>query len=355
MTTAAMLALGSFFPKLDPGELWQSLSEQVMDQVSVIQSAGEKDSTEESAYTIAAGELAPVPNPANYGTTTNPKRLRRVISKARDLLDGQSLYFSDDVTLFPGSEITYYQDETILAITWKEEIAPPQGYGTSVYTFSEIKIADPSQFRRYLAGDAYDSKVLQTTSHMSSLTNAVVASAGDYYAYRFPGVVVMDGQVMRANPGVPDNCYITKNGDLLMERNQDLDTLQKFVRRKNISFGLSFGPILVQDGKPVSIPHYPMGEISSQFTRAAICQMDSLHYLLIAVNMEPHAWRTINIWEFQEAVAATGCRQAYTIDGGQTATIVMDNRVINQVNYGNERNISDMIYFATALPEDTWQ
>ena len=37
--------------------------------------------------------------------------------------------------------------------------------------------------------------------------------------------------------------------------------------------------------------------------------------------------------------------------GGQTTTIVLNNEVINHVNYGSERKISDIIYFATAMPE----
>ena len=44
----------------------------------------------------------------------------------------------------------------------------------------------------------------------------------------------------------------------------------------------------------------------------------------------------------------TGCLQAYAVDGGQTATVVMNDQVRNHVNYGSERPVSDIIYFATA-------
>ena len=50
-------------------------------------------------------------------------------------------------------------------------------------------------------------------------------------------------------------------------------------------------------------------------------------------------------------MAETGCDQAYALDGGQTTTIVLNNEVFNHVNYGSERKISDIIYFATAVPE----
>ena len=42
---------------------------------------------------------------------------------------------------------------------------------------------------------------------------------------------------------------------------------------------------------------------------------------------------------------------AYCLDGGQTAAIVMNDQLINRPVYGEQRKISDIIYFATAVPE----
>ena len=42
---------------------------------------------------------------------------------------------------------------------------------------------------------------------------------------------------------------------------------------------------------------------------------------------------------------------AYTLDGGQMATIVMNDTLVNQVSYGSQRRISDILYFATAVPD----
>ena len=56
--------------------------------------------------------------------------------------------------------------------------------------------------------------------------------------------------------------------------------------------------------------------------------------------------------QFANRVAETGCLQAYAVDGGQTSTVVMNNEVRNHVNYGSERPISDIIYFATAKPAE---
>ena len=46
-----------------------------------------------------------------------------------------------------------------------------------------------------------------------------------------------------------------------------------------------------------------------------------------------------------------GVPNAYCLDGGQTATMVIGGEVFNHVDWGTERAVSDIIYFATAIPE----
>ena len=46
-----------------------------------------------------------------------------------------------------------------------------------------------------------------------------------------------------------------------------------------------------------------------------------------------------------------GCEKAYALDGGQTASIIINHELINPVQFGYERFTSDIIYFATAIPE----
>jgi hypothetical protein len=46
-----------------------------------------------------------------------------------------------------------------------------------------------------------------------------------------------------------------------------------------------------------------------------------------------------------------GVKHGYTLDGGQTAVVVMNDKVINRVVYNAQRKVSDIIYFATAVPD----
>ena len=60
--------------------------------------------------------------------------------------------------------------------------------------------------------------------------------------------------------------------------------------------------------------------------------------------------RGMAVRDFAQYLLEKGIRTAYALDGGQTASIVNGNELMNDVDYGGERDISDIIYFATALP-----
>ena len=299
----------------------------------------------EKRYWIGRRALsAPKPDPQRFHRTENPGNLD--FSQAEALLDGQSLFFSPQVTLVPGTPVRWYLDETILAITWKQVV------DGGVYTFSEVKIAHPSQFRRFLAGGEFGSEKLYVTTEMAKSVNAVVASSGDFYGYRQAGTLVYDGVVRRVDNGLVDTCYVDKNGDLHFGSREDALTreeAQALVDRQGILFSLAFGPVLIEEGKVVTPDSYAVGEINDHYPRAALCQLGKLHYLLAVVNGEEAYPEVPTIHQFAQNLLDRGIRTAYALDGGQTAVIAMDGQLINAVLYGHQRPISDIIYFATAV------
>ena len=52
-----------------------------------------------------------------------------------------------------------------------------------------------------------------------------------------------------------------------------------------------------------------------------------------------------------EALKSLGVENAYALDGGQTASIVINGKLVNPVDFGEERMMSDIIYFASAIPD----
>lgn len=299
--------------------------------------------TIEKVYWLSDDDLvAPEPNPDCYGETTDPASLQWLIDEAADLLDGQELIFRTDVTLFEGSKIKYYLDETILAITWKQKI------GYTIYTFSEVKIRHPSQFRRFLSGGEYGSGILYTTTEMAKSVNAVTASSADYYAYRPFGNTVYAGTVKRCGDRLLDTCYVDENSNLLfVPRNQMFlqEDIEKYIEENHIRFSLAFGPVLIHDDVPIENNNYSIGETGDFYSRAALCQQGELHYMMVTANEGG-----VDMMTFARHMMGLGVHNVYVLDGGQTATIVTGDELMNDVDYGGEREISDIIYFATAVP-----
>lgn len=291
---------------------------------------------------------APEPDQSKYGSGA-ASELQSLLDDgtARELLDGQDTLFSTDIETFNNTDVTYYLDDTILAITWK------QVFEGAVYTISEVKIADASQLRRFLAGGEFGSDKQYLTTEMAESVNAVVASSGDFYKFRPFGIVTYNGKVCRTEGYTIDTCFIDENGDLLFARQGEITdeaSAQDFVDGHNVRFSLCFGPVLVDNGE-LSLPsYYSLGEVNDQYSRAAIAQMGDRHYLLITANDEGSYVNVPTIATFAARVQSFGVDKAYALDGGQTAAIVMNDQLINHVVYGFQRKISDIIYFATAIP-----
>ena len=336
--------------KSDPGKSVQqsSVDMALMDRYDMVMTNVVSDALDgvlaiEKVYWLNDDELiAPEPNQANFGETNDPSTLGWLIEEAQELL------FNTKMWLPWGEKVMYYLDETIFAITWKQII------NEMMYTISEIKIADPSQFRRFLAGGEYGSDKQFTTTEMAATVNAVVASSGDFYKFRQLGTIVYDGIVRRVNSEYVDTCFINDKGQLLFNRAgeiTDMETAQKFVDDNNIRFSLAFGPILIENHEKNRIWFYKLGEIEDDYPRAALCEKDDLHYLLVTVNEQGSLEETPTITEFRDVVYTFNVKNAYALDGGQTAVIAMNDKLINRVHFGYQRKISDIIYFATAVPE----
>lgn len=292
-------------------------------------------------------ESAPAPNSACYGEADDPAAISWLLEEAAELLDGQSTAFHTDVELAPNSTITYYLDESIMVIAWQQVL------DDYVYTFAEVKISHPSQFRRYLAQNEFNSDYLYPVYRMADMVNAVMASSADHYRGRNQGIVVYNGIVEQSNYADKiDTCFIDQNGDLILVPAGTLEgheEIQQFVDENNIHSSIAFGPILVSDGKRCAPKSYYLGEINDKYPRAALCQMDSLHYVVVMANSRDTYRNSPTIRMFAKQIEKLGCEKAYTLDGGKTGTIFMNGNNLNP-RTKSPRWVSDIIYFATAIP-----
>ena len=298
-------------------------------------------------YKIAETDtVAPKPNAAAFGTTTDPAVVQSVIDAAAELLDGQQTVWQPDLPFYPGTEMYYYRDATILVIVWKEIIEE------RCATLAEVKIADGSQFRRRLTEDTYGSSVQLYATELAAASNAVVAANADFYAFRQIGLTVYQRQLFRNDAAKLDTCFVTADGDMLFARAGELGddaSVNQYIADNDVVFSLSFGPVLIDNGVVQECSGYPIGEMDLEYSRSGIGMTGDKHYLLMTVNHTDGRPRA-KVNEFARFMASKGCIKAYNLDGGQTSEIVMLDQPVNHVDFGYERTVSDIIYFATAIP-----
>ena len=301
-------------------------------------------------YTLQESDtVAPMPKPENFGRTTDVAVIQDVIKRAAPLLEGQAVSFDPNADFVPDTEFMYYLDDTIMVIAWKEYI------NERCCTMAEVKVAHGSQIRRKLAEDSYSSSVQYYASDMAKQSNAVIAINGDFYAFRDLGITVYQRNLYRNNPAQVDSCFFTADGDMIFSRAGELmgeGETQQFIEDNDVVFAIAFGPVLVDNGELQYCESYPIGEINTEYSRSCIGMTDELHYLLMTINHTPDARPRATINELARYIYSKGVQKAYTLDGGQTAEIVMFGEPINHVDFGFERTVSDIIYFATAIPEE---
>ncbi len=303
-------------------------------------------------YRLSPGVLAPKPDPEGYGTLHTPEEVTALFDTARVLLDGREPLLQADTPFDRDKGISYYYDESILALSWYQTVTEEDIGWDHDATMAEIFISDASQFRRKLSGDAFGSEKLTYPTDMATEVNAVFASSGDFYRFRSEGLCIMDGEVCRLKAEKLDACAVDENGDLLFIPAGTLHTEEEanaYIREHKISFALSFGPILVENYQ--SLPYrgfYPLGESDIRYPRLILGQMGRLHYVEMAIRDH------ITPYGAGEILQKMGVERCYTLDGGQTATLVMQGQALNPNLYGqgngSQRTQSDIIYFVSAIP-----
>lgn len=250
-----------------------------------------------------------------------------------------------DLPVWNNKEVLRYKDESIEVTVWAEYI------NNDVYNFAEVKISHASQIRRELAGNEYGKK-RYLTSAIAESVNAVVAVNGDYYSYRTQGICVSGGVLYRNNPTQKDILLVDNNGDFHCFTGQEFPN-SNILEEKEIMFALTFGPTLVQNSQVTAdASNDTYSSIRVINPRSAIGQIGELHYLICVVEGRFKDSNGALFKELGQVMLDKGCHTAYNLDGGQSSTLYFNHSVYNRVSNGGERAISDIIYFASAVPDN---
>ncbi|MBN1776601.1 MAG: phosphodiester glycosidase family protein [Clostridiales bacterium] len=244
---------------------------------------------------------------------------------------------------------TGYQDDTIIV-----EITEERLYD-STFHIAYVKIATPSQMRTAIAGKFGSGRTLKSTVFSQSM-NAVVLINGDYYTRTDSGngYIVRQGEIHRWKPSsMTDLLLVDENSDFHIiihgdTKSVEEDAVDAFLTEHELINAFYFGPALVVDGELMEIPEEYLGDPHDVNPRAAIGQLAPLTYALVTVDGRTDESKGVTVEELAAYMHEIGCEQAYALDGGNSSALVFHHQLLS-IKDVHERDVSDVIYFATAI------
>ena len=234
-----------------------------------------------------------------------------------------------------------YRDQNILITVTEYRYAE-----SNVYV-ADVVLSSSEYLKTAFARDTFGRNIAEETSVIAEANGAILAINGDFY-------------------GSQEKCYVIRNGVLYREAGssgrQDLviyrDGSVEIITEKEISAEdllengayhvFSFGPVLVQDGKAA----VPRKNLRSHAVvpnpRTAIGIIDDLHYVFVTVDGRTEESLGLTAQELAKFMESLGVTTAYNLDGGGSATMYFNGKIVNQPTYKGkeieERKVSDIVY-----------
>ena len=193
---------------------------------------------------------------------------------------------------------------------------------------------------------------------MAAKNFAIVAINGDNFA-NDPQKTTYEyrmGQQIRSKTNKKkDILIIDENGDFHLFVKSDKAKLSEFEKSGHqIVNAFTFGPALVIDGEVQKIDGSYGYNPKGKEPRMAIGQTGPLSYVMGMAEGRNKNSEGVTQQQLADFMGGLGCVQAFNLDGGNSAEMIFNNAFYGS-RTGNERDQSDIIYFATAVDPVTWK
>lgn len=221
-----------------------------------------------------------------------------------------------------------------------------------IWRIAWVEIASPTQLRTAIAGKKLTSKTTARVAAMAEKNNAVVAINGDNFVDN-PSATSFEyrmGQKLRNKSNkLRDILIIDEKGDFhTFIRSQGL---QEYLDGDpTIVNAFTFGPALVKEGELLTTDKEYKYNPNGKEPRSAIGQLGKLSYVMVVAEGRGESVGVTH-QGLADFMYSLGCIEAYNLDGGGSAAMVYNGEYYNELS-SSERSLSDMIYFASAVPGD---
>lgn len=226
-------------------------------------------------------------------------------------------------------------------------------YETQVYV-AVLTTTDHRLVKTAFGLDTFGKNFKEKTSVIANRKNAIFAINGDYYGFRDIGVVVRNGLVYRITPRPADaDSAVVLNDQGLMSTFEERETNLQGLNELNPWQVWSFGPVLVNQSTLMVNPSTKVPYELASNPRTAIGQIRDDQYIFVSSDGRTSESAGLSVYELASVFVEYGARFAYNLDGGGSATMWFNGRLINKpTNSGStisERSISDIIYIGYEL------
>lgn len=232
-----------------------------------------------------------------------------------------------------------YEDENI-----KINITTKRISDADVY-IADVVLSSPLYLNTAFAKGVYGKNVKEPTSDIAEEVGAILAVNGDFYGARDTGFVMRGGVIYRdvAEKGT-EALIISEDGKFSFA---DEDSTDIYTLEENGAYDvLTFGPALVIDGKIYSGDSKRRS--SKANPRTAIGYIDENHYVFVVVDGRTDESEGLSLGELAAVMKSLGCVDAYNLDGGGSATMYFNGRIVNTPTFNGddieERKVSDIVY-----------
>lgn len=249
--------------------------------------------------------------------------------------EGSSGIFSDEPVMTANS----YKDQNISI-----QIYTVREYDTDIHV-AEVYISSPEYLKTALARNAYGRNIKERTSEIAEQAGAIFAVNGDFYGFRNEGYVIRNGVLYREKKYSSSRVDLVIDGKGLMYSVREGAISAMELWDSGAEQVLSFGPVLVQDSDVMVDRSDEFGGWESN-PRCAVGMIEPLHYLFVVSDGRTRQSAGLSLEELGIFMAEWDCTFAYNLDGGGSATMVFNGKVINNPTDGNssgERKVSDIV------------
>ncbi|MBM7854051.1 exopolysaccharide biosynthesis protein [Desulfohalotomaculum tongense] len=272
------------------------------------------------------------------------KILRQLASKSQEHKSMSDQIYEERILAMLGPPIRTHRSHRVEVKVFKLDELGYRGY------IAKVKLFDPSVFKVVLAKDKFGES--ETTSEAVARTGAILGiNGGGFYRlvqngkhYTLPiANTVIDGKLRNGGNGFQPSyedifiAGIQRNGSVTGAVVHTKEELMKL----NLWQGVSFVPILIQDGKPLPLPKKWQHE---KQPRTIIGEYANGDLIMIVVDGRQADWSTgVTLERLQIKLIELGVKEAYNLDGGGSSVFIYNGEVLNRPSDGKQRKVATNI------------